>query len=95
MQSISKHDVSLYGGIPPRRPLDLELMRGNMPFDSPLMDSGGVETLEGSNTVQKVLGKLKEERYTLSFSVSPIFMSLTALIDFAAWLEDRIFMMED
>ena len=45
MQSISEHDVSLYGGITPRRSLDLELMRDNMPIDSPLMDSRGVKTL--------------------------------------------------
>ena len=57
-----------------------------MSFGSPLMDSGGVETLEGSNTVQKVWGKLKEDRYTLSFPVSPIFISLTALIEFVAWM---------
>ena len=52
------------------------------------MDFEGVETLEESKIAQRVWEKLKEEIYTLSFSVSPIFISFTALIEFFAWLED-------
>lgn len=50
IQSTLDLDVSLYGGIPPRRPPDLELMRGISLFGSPLLDSREVETLEESNT---------------------------------------------
>lgn len=43
IQSTSELDVSLYGGIPPGRPPDLELMRGILSFSSPLLDSEEVE----------------------------------------------------
>ena len=41
MQSILDLDVSLYGGIPPGRPPDLEMMRAIISFGSPLLDFGG------------------------------------------------------
>ena len=38
--------VSLHGGIPPRRPPDLELMEDILSLDSPLLDFGEVKILE-------------------------------------------------
>ena len=39
-------DVSLYGGIPPGRPPDLELMEDILSLDSTLLDFGEVKSLE-------------------------------------------------
>ena len=44
-------DVSLHGGIPPGRPPDLELARYILQFGSPLLDSRGMNTLEGYSIV--------------------------------------------
>ena len=51
VQSTLDIDVSLHGGIPPRRSPDLEVMRGILPFGSPLLDSREVKTLEDSSTL--------------------------------------------
>ena len=52
-------DVSLYGGIPPRMPLDRKLVREISPFDLPLLDFGEVKSLEGDFGMGdvKVIGK--------------------------------------
>ena len=58
MQSTSYFDVSLHGGIPPRRPPDLELVIEILPFGSPLLDSRGVKTLEESSIAHRVWDRL-------------------------------------
>ena len=50
VQSTLDIDVSLHGGIPPRRLPDLELVGDTMSDGSPLLDFGGVKTLEESST---------------------------------------------
>ena len=45
-QSTLDIDVSLHGGIPPRRPPDLQLMRDILSLVSPLLDFGEVNSLE-------------------------------------------------
>ena len=46
VQSTLDIDVSLYGGIPPGRPPDLQLMRDILYLGSPLLDFGEVKSLE-------------------------------------------------
>ena len=94
MWSTSNFDVSLHGGIPPGRPPDLEMVGEIFPIGSPLLDSGGVNTLEESGTVQRVWDGLKEERYILPFLASPTLTTYVALIEVAAVMEDGTFMVE-
>ena len=88
MQSTLDIDVSLHGGIPPGRPPDQELMRNVSQHAAPLMDPGGVGTLEGHSTSQRVLGRLKEEGEILPLSSLPTLTPHLALREDATGIED-------
>ena len=85
-------NVSLHGGILLGRPLDLELMRGILPFGSPLLDSREVKTLKESSVAQRVWDKLKEEGDILPFLAPPTLTICTVLVEVAAVMEDGTFM---
>ena len=94
VQSTLDIDVSLHGGIPPGRPLDLDLVRGILPYGSPLLGSEEVNTLEESCTTQRVWDRLKEEGDILPFSTSPTLTTHTALTKVAIVMEDGTFMVQ-
>ena len=54
------------------------------PVEAPIIDFRRVETLEGLDIVLRVLGRLKEERSTLSTSSTP-----TLILVFALWQEKK------
>ena len=95
VQSTLDIDVSLHRGIPLGRPLDQEMMRNVSHWMAPLLDLGGVDTLEGSITAQRFLGRLKEERDILPFSTLPTLTTHTALTKVAAVTEDGTFMVQE
>ena len=94
VQSTLDIDVSLHGGIPPRRPPDPELVRDIFPFGSPLLDSGEVKTLEESSKVQMVWDELKEEAETLPYLAPPTLTICIMLTEVAAVMEDGTFMVQ-
>ena len=55
---------------------------------TPLIDSRGVRTLGGLDTVQRVRGRLKEEGYTLPFSTLLTLTTYYALIEVVAVMKD-------
>ena len=93
IQSSLDDDVSLHGGIAPRRPLDQQRRMDAPHLGTSHLGFRRVETLGEFSTVQRVWDELKEERDTLSFLASPTLNSYTALTEFATGLEDGIFMM--
>ena len=66
-----------------------------MPFGSPLLDSGGVKTLEESGTMQRVWDRLKEEGDILPFSTSPTLTTYSALTEVTAVIEDGTTMVQE
>ena len=94
VQSTSDFDVSLHGGIPPRRPLDLELEGDILPFGSSLLYSRGLKTLEESSTAQRFWDRLKEEGDILQFSATPTLTICTALTEVTVVMEDGTFMVQ-
>ena len=78
MQFTLDIDVSLHGGIPPRRPPDQEMRRHVSHDDAPFIDPGGMGALGGRGTTLRVLGRLKEEGDILPTSSLPTLISNSA-----------------
>ena len=64
------------------------------PFGSPILDFGGVDTLEGYITVQRAWDRLKEEGGILPFLASPTLTTYTAPIEVVAVMEDGTYMVQ-
>ena len=94
MQMTLAHDKLIFRDIPPRRPSYQEFMGDFSQQVAPLIDPGGVRTLGELGTMQRVLGRIKEEGDILPISVLPTLTKYLALREDVSGMDDGTIMVQ-